>query len=81
MLHVELNKSGELCEEADVLVDIECDANKLEQVLRMLKREVQSVSYAAPMESDGPPQTPLSACGSFGNFWEGLRRFGEGFEV
>ncbi|XP_038121726.1 tryptophan 5-hydroxylase 1 isoform X1 [Culex quinquefasciatus] len=65
VLHVELNKSGELCEEADVLVDIECDANKLEQVLRMLKREVQSVSYAAPMESDGPPQTPLSACGSF----------------
>ncbi|XP_055609594.1 tryptophan 5-hydroxylase 1 isoform X2 [Uranotaenia lowii] len=68
VLHVELNRQGgpgEACEEADVLVDIECDSNKLEQVVRMLKREVQSVNYAAPVADDGPPPTPLSACGSF----------------
>lgn len=71
VLHVELNKSGEMCDSADVLVDIECDANRLEQVLRLLKREVQSVNYAAQISSDGPPPTPLSACGSFGK-WVGL---------
>ncbi|EJY57396.1 AAEL017120-PA, partial [Aedes aegypti] len=65
VLHVELNKSGEPCEQADVLVDIECDASRMEQVLRMLKREVYNVSFAAPVASDGPPPTPLSACGSF----------------
>ncbi|XP_058122940.1 tryptophan 5-hydroxylase 1 [Anopheles ziemanni] len=65
VLHVELNKSGEACDLADVLVDIECDANRLEQVLRLLKREVQSVNYAAQVNADGPPPTPLSACGSF----------------
>uniref|UniRef100_A0A182QL96 Tryptophan 5-hydroxylase 2 n=1 Tax=Anopheles farauti TaxID=69004 RepID=A0A182QL96_9DIPT len=66
VLHVELNKSGENCDHADVLVDVECDANRLDQVLRLLKREVQSVNYAqAQVNSDGPPPTPLSACGSF----------------
>ncbi|XP_035907377.1 tryptophan 5-hydroxylase 1 isoform X1 [Anopheles stephensi] len=65
VLHVELNKSGEACDSADVLVDVECDANRLDQVLRLLKREVQSVNYAAQVNSDGPPPTPLSACGSF----------------
>ncbi|XP_052861553.1 tryptophan 5-hydroxylase 1 [Anopheles cruzii] len=65
VLHVELNKSGQAGDHADVLVDIECDANRLEQVLRLLKREVQSVNYAAQVSNDGPPPTPLSACGSF----------------
>lgn len=33
----------------------------------MLKREVQSVSYAsAQITGDYPPPTPLSACSSFG---------------
>lgn len=54
--------------QADVLVDIECDAKHLDKVIHMLQREVQSVNYASPQVSgDYPPPTPLSACSSFGN--------------
>lgn len=53
--------------QADVLVDIECDAKYLEHVIRLLKREVQSVNYASTIAGDDiPPATPLSKCGSFG---------------
>lgn len=53
--------------QADVLVDIECDAKHLEKVIHMLQREVQSVNYASTqLTGDYPPPTPLSACSSFG---------------
>lgn len=53
--------------QADVLVDIECDAKHLDKVIHMLQREVQSVNYAsAQITGDYPPPTPLSACSSFG---------------
>ena len=38
---------------ADVLVDIECDSKHLDHVVRMLKREVQSVNYATTLCDDG----------------------------
>lgn len=38
---------------ADVLVDIECDSKHLDHVVRMLKREVQSVNYATTLSEDG----------------------------
>lgn len=54
--------------QADVLVDIECDSKHLDHVVRMLKREVQSVNFASTVigDSDFPPPTPLSQTGSFG---------------
>lgn len=53
--------------QADVLVDIECDSKHLDKVIRLLKREVQSVNYTATQAGeDFPPPTPLSACSSFG---------------
>lgn len=53
--------------QAEVFVDIECDPKHLDKVIRLLKREVRSVSYASPQVSDEfPPPTPLSACSSFG---------------
>lgn len=52
--------------QADVLVDIECDAKHLDHIVRMLKREVQSVNYATVLaDDDMPPPTPLSKCNSF----------------
>jgi tryptophan 5-monooxygenase len=52
--------------QADVLVDVECDARHLDHVVRRLKREVQSVNYATVMASDDmPPPTPLSKNNSF----------------
>lgn len=51
--------------QADVLVDIECDSKNLDQVIRMLQREVHSVQYATNIAGDETvPMTPLSA--SFG---------------
>lgn len=53
--------------QAEVFVDIECEPKHLDKVIRLLKREVRSVSYASPQVSDEfPPPTPLSACSSFG---------------
>lgn len=52
--------------QADVLVDIECDSKHLDHIVRMLKREVQSVNYATVLVDDEfPPPTPLSKCNSF----------------
>lgn len=67
VLHVELRPS-ENAQQGDVLVDIECDANHLEQVLKMLRREVNAISYAnaTQVAEDYPPPTPLSAQSSFG---------------
>lgn len=58
--------------QADVLVDIECDAKHLDKVIRLLKREVQSVNYTSTMQTgdEYPPPTPLSACSSFGKSFE-----------
>ena len=58
-----------LKKQADVLVDIECDSKYLEHVIRLLKREVQSVNYASTIANADIPSTPLSKCGSFGKNW------------
>lgn len=68
VLHIDFHHTNESSDVADVLVDVECDAKHLEQVIRLLKREVHSVNYASTQaNADIPPPTPLSACGSFGN--------------
>ncbi|TMW53602.1 hypothetical protein DOY81_001366 [Sarcophaga bullata] len=50
---------------ADVLVDVECDRKRLDQVLQMLNREVHSVNYTS-VDKDAMVRAPsLSACSSF----------------
>lgn len=52
--------------QADVLVDVECDRKRLDQVLQMLNREVHSVNYTS-VDKDAMVRAPsLSACSSFG---------------
>ncbi|CAG9863604.1 unnamed protein product [Phyllotreta striolata] len=55
--------------QADFLVDVECEPKKLEQLGRLLKREVVTMvigKYGSEdSENDFPPPTPLSATASF----------------
>lgn len=47
-------------------MDVECDTRRLEQVLQMLNREVQSVNYTS-LDRNAVVRAPsLSACSSFG---------------
>ncbi|KAL1518104.1 hypothetical protein ABEB36_001777 [Hypothenemus hampei] len=65
--HIESRPSQDGEHQVDFLVDIECDSKKLEQLGRMLKREVLTMvigSYGNGMEKF-PPPTPLSAATSF----------------
>lgn len=54
----------------DFLVDVNVDSNKLEQLGRLLKREVQTMVIGAygGEESEFPLPTPLSATTSFGKY-------------
>lgn len=68
VVHIELQTLENGGQTADVLVDIECDSKNLDQVIRMLKREVHSVNYTTSVAVGDtfPPPTPLSAQASFG---------------
>lgn len=72
--HIESRPSQTGDNQVDFLVDIDCEAKKLEQVGRLLKREVLTMvigSYGdQKQDSEFPPPTPLSATASFGEFWE-----------
>lgn len=74
VLHLELRPS-ENSAQGDVLVDIDCDAKNLDQVLKMLRREVKSVNYAQTQlnSEEFPPPTPVS--GSFGEKSALVREF------
>ncbi|CAD7083205.1 unnamed protein product [Hermetia illucens] len=66
VMHIELQPMDPEATQADVLVDIECDSKRLQQVIRMLKREVASVKYASVDDSaEDSPVTPFSVCSSF----------------
>lgn len=56
-------------EKYEILVDVECDDRRMEQLVTMLRREVASINLARPIdnEHDIPPQTPLSMSASFGS--------------
>lgn len=57
------------CVQSDILVDVECDPHRMEQLKRMLKREVQDFEVVASQTGDEfPPPTPLSAAASFGKY-------------
>lgn len=71
--HIESRPSQTGDNQADFMVDIDCDSRKLEQLSRLLKREVLTMvigSYGDGQLKDNefPPPTPLSATASFGQF-------------
>lgn len=55
--------------QSDILVDVECDPKRMEQLSRLLKREVQSLCIGKYGEVEEVPVTPLSTMGSFGKFY------------
>ncbi|XP_028032171.1 tryptophan 5-hydroxylase 1 isoform X1 [Bombyx mandarina] len=66
VLHIESRKSMTEVSSADILVDVECDPQRMEQLKRMLKREVQDFEVVPPQTGDEfPPPTPMSAAASF----------------
>lgn len=55
--------------EYDILVDVECDSKKMEQLMKMLSREVAAVNLAHYEQMGNIPRVPsLSAATSFGEF-------------
>ncbi|EDW92786.1 tryptophan 5-hydroxylase 1 [Drosophila yakuba] len=65
VLHLELSPLEMGTNQADVLVDVECDPRRLDQVVKMLNREVASVNYTS-VNTQGLARAPsLSACSSF----------------
>ncbi|XP_032527764.1 tryptophan 5-hydroxylase 1 [Danaus plexippus] len=66
VIHIESRKSATELSSSDILVDVECDPRRMEQLKRMLKREVQDFEVvAAQSDEKFPPPTPLSAAASF----------------
>ncbi|XP_037939881.1 tryptophan 5-hydroxylase 1-like [Teleopsis dalmanni] len=65
VLHLELSPLENATNQADVLVDVECDSKRLDQVLQMLNREVQSVNYTSVKSNMSARAPSLSACSSF----------------
>ncbi|KNC23970.1 hypothetical protein FF38_07433 [Lucilia cuprina] len=66
VLHLELSPLESATNQADVLVDVECDQKRLDQVLQMLNREVHSVNYTSVDKNAIVRAPSLSACSSFG---------------
>ncbi|XP_077301918.1 tryptophan hydroxylase [Arctopsyche grandis] len=67
VLHIESRKS-EADNQADILVEVECDRRRIDQLNRMLKREVTTIHFMPSVSKSGenfPPPTPLSAAASF----------------
>lgn len=67
MLHIESRPSRRRKSEFEILVDVECDNKKMEQLTGMLKREVAAINLATyESGAEVPPPTPMSATASFG---------------
>ncbi|XP_014240598.1 tryptophan 5-hydroxylase 1 [Cimex lectularius] len=66
VVHIESRPSTRAESEYEILVEVECDNRKMEQVVSLLKREVAAVNLAHYEQGcDFPPPTPLSATASF----------------
>lgn len=67
VMHIESRPSQSDSNQVDFLVDIECEPKRVEQLGRLLKREVQTMVIGKyGNEETFPPPTPLSAAASFG---------------
>lgn len=66
-MHIESRPSRRRKSEFEILVDVECDNKKMEQLTGMLKREVAAINLATfESGAEVPPPTPMSATASFG---------------
>ena len=71
MLHIESRPSNRRQSEFEILVDVQCDNKRMEQLVSHLRREVSAINLAHFEDgADLPPlpPTPLSAAASFGEF-------------
>lgn len=67
VVHIESRPSDRHDSEYEILVEVECDNRKMEQVVSLLRREVAAINLTTyESGSDLPPPTPLSATTSFG---------------
>ncbi|XP_015429417.1 PREDICTED: tryptophan 5-hydroxylase 1 [Dufourea novaeangliae] len=66
VIHIESRKSLRRGSEFEILVDVECDSIRMEQLTRMLSREVAAINLAQYEEMGSIPHAPsLSAAQSF----------------
>ncbi|KAK9500919.1 hypothetical protein O3M35_002082 [Rhynocoris fuscipes] len=66
VVHIESRPSDRNDSEYEILVEVECDNKKMEQVVSLLRREVAAINLTTyEAGSDLPPPTPLSATTSF----------------
>lgn len=66
VVHIESRKSLRHGSEYDILVDIECDSKRMEQLMKMLSREVAAINLAHYEQIGNIPRAPsLSAATSF----------------
>lgn len=70
VVHIESRQSVRRPSEAEIMVDVECDNKRMEQLVHMLRREVSAINLAAC--DDAPAPHPglgsLSAAPSFGEY-------------
>ncbi|XP_050455089.1 tryptophan 5-hydroxylase 1 [Cataglyphis hispanica] len=66
VVHIESRKSMRRGSEYDILVDVECDSKRMEQLMKMLSREVAAINLAHYEQIGSIPRAPsLSAATSF----------------
>ncbi|XP_076170081.1 tryptophan hydroxylase [Ptiloglossa arizonensis] len=66
VVHIESRKSLRRGSEFEILVDVECDSSRMEQLTRMLNREVAAINLAQYEQMGNIPHAPsLSAAPSF----------------
>lgn len=72
MLHIESRPSGRRDSEFEILVDVECDNKRMEQLMSLLRREVAAINLSHYENGEAlppPTPTPLSASASFGKYF------------
>lgn len=66
VVHIESRPSERTDSEYEILVEVECDNKKMEQVVYLLRREVAAINLTTFEDGvDFPPPTPSSTA-SFG---------------
>lgn len=74
VVHIESRQSARRPSEAEIMVDVECDNKRMEQLVHMLRREVSAINLTA-CEDSPAPHPMLSAAPSFGESPRALQRF------
>lgn len=73
VLHIESRRSGRRESEYEILVDVDCDNKRMDELMALLKREVAAINLATfENGAELPPPTPLSSTASFGKFYHFL---------